>query len=186
MTGTTKAKTSSFSIQDICMIGVLTAVIVVMAQIAIPMPLGVPMTMQTFAITLAAIILGSKNSTIATIVYLLLGAVGLPVFANFTGGFAKLAGPTGGFLFSFPIMAFLIGLGAEYYQRSKVLYIVFLILGTSVNYLIGTVFFCMLTDSPLSVGLGACVIPFLPTAVIKAVLASILGLAIKKRLPSIR
>ncbi|MDO4474621.1 MAG: biotin transporter BioY [Eubacteriales bacterium] len=185
MTDTTKTKTS-FSIQEICMMGVLTAVIVVMAQIAIPMPLGVPMTMQTFAITLAAIILGAKNSAIATFVYVLLGAVGLPVFANFTGGFAKLAGPTGGFLFSFPIMAFLIGLGAEYYSRSKVHYIVFLIIGTAVNYLIGTVFFCMLTNSSISVGLGACVIPFLPTAIIKAILASILGIAVKKRLPSIR
>lgn len=104
------AKAGTFSIQDICMIGVLTAVIVIMAQIAIPMPLGVPMTMQTFAVTLAAIILGPKNSAVASIVYLLLGAVGLPVFSNFTGGFSRLAGPTGGFLLSFPIMAYIIGL----------------------------------------------------------------------------
>ena len=67
---------SKFSVRDICYAGLFAAVIAVMAQISIPMPLGVPMTMQTFAITLAAVVLGSKLSAIATLVYLLLGAVG--------------------------------------------------------------------------------------------------------------
>ena len=58
-------KTSKLSIQDMCMIGMFTAIIAIMAQLSIPMPLGVPMTMQTFAITLAAIILGGKKSAIA-------------------------------------------------------------------------------------------------------------------------
>lgn len=179
-------KAGTFSIQDICMIGVLTAVIVIMAQISLPMPLGVPMTMQTFAVTLAAIILGPRNSAVASLVYLLLGAVGLPVFSNFTGGFSRLAGPTGGFLLSFPIMAYIIGIGAENYRRSKALYLVLLILGTAANYLIGTIFFCVISGSPFAAGLGACVVPFIPTSIIKAILASMLGLAVKKRLPSIR
>ena len=66
-------QTSKFSVRDICYAGLFAAVIAVMAQISIPMPLGVPMTMQTFAITLAAVVLGSKLSAIATLVYLLLG-----------------------------------------------------------------------------------------------------------------
>ena len=53
-------QTSKFSVRDICYAGLFAAVIAVMAQISIPMPLGVPMTMQTFAITLAAVVLGSK------------------------------------------------------------------------------------------------------------------------------
>ena len=61
---------SKFSVRDICYAGLFAAVIAVMAQISIPMPLGVPMTMQTFAITLAAVVLGSKLSAIATLVYL--------------------------------------------------------------------------------------------------------------------
>ena len=96
-------QTSKFSVRDICYAGLFAAVIAVMAQISIPMPLGVPMTMQTFAITLAAVVLGSKLSAIATLVYLLLGAVGVPVLANFSGGIDKFVGPTGGFLISFPI-----------------------------------------------------------------------------------
>lgn len=86
---------SKLSIQDLCSIALCTAVIAVMAQISIPMPLGVPMTMQTFAITLAAVILGAKKGSIAALVYILLGAVGLPVLAGFTGGIQYFAGPTG-------------------------------------------------------------------------------------------
>ena len=92
---------SKFNTRDICYIALFTAVIAVMAQISIPMPLGVPMTMQTFAITLAAVVLGAKFSTLSTFIYLLLGAVGVPVLAGFSGGLDKFVGPTGGFLFSF-------------------------------------------------------------------------------------
>ena len=74
---------SKFSVRDICYAGLFAAVIAVMAQISIPMPLGVPMTMQTFAITLAAVVLGSKLSAIATLVYLLLGAVGVQLGTRF-------------------------------------------------------------------------------------------------------
>ena len=102
---------TNFKTLDLCMIGVVTAVIVIMAQISIPMPLGVPMTMQTFAITLAGIILGSKKGAVASLIYVLLGAVGVPVFANFSGGYQLLVGPTGGFIISFPIMAFIIAFG---------------------------------------------------------------------------
>ena len=117
MSQTTQAASASksrFSVRDICYAGLFAAVIAVMAQISIPMPLGVPMTMQTFAITLAAVVLGSRLSAIATLVYLALGAVGVPVLANFSGGFDKFVGPTGGFLISFPLMAYIIGLGVEH------------------------------------------------------------------------
>ena len=114
-------QTSKFSVRDICYAGLFAAVIAVTAQISIPMPLGVPMTMQTFAIALAAVVLGSKLSAIATLVYLLLGAVGVPVLANFSGGIDKFVGPTGGFLISFPIMAYIIGLGVSTGMLSRVL-----------------------------------------------------------------
>ncbi|MCI8834122.1 MAG: biotin transporter BioY [Ruminococcus sp.] len=169
------------SIQDICSIGIMTAVTAVMAQISIPMPLGVPMTMQTFAVTLAGVILGAKRGAISMAVYVLLGAVGVPVLANFSGGFQHLIGPTGGFLLSFPIMAYLIGMGTEFRKR-KGMFLLFLILGTVVNYVVGVVMFCLLMQSSLWTGISACVLPFLPTAVIKAAAASVLGLQVRERL----
>ena len=128
------ATKSKFSVRDICYAGLFAAVIAVMAQISIPMPLGVPMTMQTFAITLAAVVLGSKLSAIATLVYLALGAVGVPVLANFSGGFDKFVGPTGGFLISFPLMAYIIGLGMEHRDAFKGAFVTAVIVGTVVNY----------------------------------------------------
>ena len=112
-------QSSKFSVRDICYTGLFAAVIAVMAQISIPMPLGVPMTMQTFAITLAAVVLGSKLSAMASLVYLILGAVGVPVLASFSGGIDKFVGPTGGFLISFPLMAYIIGLGVEHRNAFK-------------------------------------------------------------------
>lgn len=181
----TQAKTrpsQKFSTKEICYVALFTAVIAVMAQISIPMPLGVPMTMQTFAITLASVVLGAKLSTVSTTIYLLLGAVGVPVLANFSGGLDKLVGPTGGFLISFPLMAFIIGLGVEHRKAFKGAFVLSLIAGTVVNYIVGVIMFCLLTKSSVMTGITACVLPFIPTAIIKAILATILGFEIRKRL----
>lgn len=171
------------SMREMCYVGLFTAVIVIMAQISIPLPLGVPMTMQTFAITLAAVVLGAKLSTYSSLIYILLGAIGVPVLANFSGGLDKFVGPTGGFLISFPLMAFIIGYGVEHKDMFKGAFVVFLILGTVANYVVGVVMFCLLTNNTVMVGITACVLPFIPTAIIKAVLASYIGFIIRKRLP---
>ena len=172
---------SKISIQDICSIAIMTAITVVLAQISIPMPLGVPMTMQTFAVTLAGIVLGAKRGAISMIIYVLLGAIGVPVLANFSGGFQHLIGPTGGFLSSFPIMAYLIGIGTKM-RRQKGMFLLFLILGTAANYAIGVLMFCILMKASIWTGITACVLPFIPTAIIKAAVASILGLKLQVRL----
>ena len=172
---------SKISIQDICSISIMTAITVVLAQISIPMPLGVPMTMQTFAVTLAGIVLGAKRGAISMIIYVLLGAIGVPVLANFSGGFQHLIGPTGGFLLSFPIMAYLIGIGTKM-RRQKGMFLLFLILGTAANYAIGVLMFCILMKASIWTGITACVLPFIPTAIIKAAVASRLGLKLQVRL----
>ena len=174
-------ETRKISTRDLCMIGLWTAVIVIMAQITIPMPMGVPMTMQTFAITLAAIVLGSKKGAIATGIYVLLGAIGLPVFAGLSGGFSYIVGPTGGFIISFPMMAYIIGLGVEK-KKNKAMFISMIIIGTIVNYIVGVMMFCGITGNSVVVGLTACVLPFIPTAIIKAVVATVMGLQIRTRL----
>ena len=94
---------------------------------------------------------------------------------------ASLVGPTGGFLLSFPLMAFVIGLGVKNRQK-KGMFVLFLVLGTALNYAVGVLMFCLLMGSSVAAALTACVLPFLPTAVIKAVLASVLGLQIRTRL----
>lgn len=177
-------KESRLSVQDMCKIALSTAIIVVMAQISIPMPLGVPMTMQTFAITFVAIVLGARNSAISSLIYILLGAIGIPVFANFSGGFDKVIGPTGGFIISFPIMALIIGIGTDCYMKNKkksfIPMLVGILGGTIINYIVGVLWFCFAMDSSVKVAFNACVLPFIPTAIIKAILAVIIGLPVRK------
>lgn len=174
-------KTSKITLSDLCSIAVFTAVIAIMSQLSVPMPMGVPMTMQTFAITLSAVVLGAKKSAVAAFIYLLLGAVGVPVFAGFSGGLQALVDPSGGFLISFPLMAYLIGYGVEH-RQIKGMFTLFIIIGTLANYAFGVLMFCLITQSGVMAALTACVIPFIPTAVIKAVLAAGLGLQIRSKL----
>ena len=175
-------KHNKLHIQDLCLIGLFTAVLAIMAQIAFPMPFGVPMTMQSFAVTLAGIVLGSRNGALSTFIYMLVGLIGLPVFANFMGGWQVLVGPTGGFILSFPLMAYLIGLGTELRSKQKYLYRLGIVLGTTLNLILGTLMFCALTNSTFAVGFTTCLLPFIPGSIIKAILASMLGLNIRRRL----
>lgn len=175
-------KNKHFNIQELCIIGLSAALMCMIAPISIPMPLGVPMTMQTFIITVVAIILGAKRGAIATLIYILLGAFGLPIFSNFTGGWQMLAGPTGGFILSFPLMAYTVGLASDLRTRKKWGLIIGITIGTIINFICGILMFCIVTESSILVGFTACVLPFLPLAIAKAVLAYLIGIQMKRRL----
>lgn len=177
---------TKLSIQDMVSVGLCTALIAILAQITIPMPSGVPLTFQTFAIVLTSIVLGAKNGALAAFLYVLLGAIGVPVLAGFRGGLQSLVGPTGGFLLSFPIMAFLIGLGAEQSRHSPPLFLLLLISGTVLNYVVGVLVFCPVTQSNLLTGITVCVLPFLPTSLIQIVIAAGIGLKLKERLTTVQ
>ena len=167
-------KKNFFTIQELCIIGLTTALICVIAPFSLPMPLGVPMTLQSFIITLMAIVLGAKRGATAALIYILLGAFGLPVFSNFTGGWQCLIGPTGGFILSFPIMAYVIGLGSSLWLG--------ILAGTVLNFAFGIAMFCLVTESSFTVGFTTCVLPFIPLTIIKWILAYIIGINIRKRI----
>ena len=99
------------NVRGITYIALFTAVICMISQLpGIPLPGGVPMTLQTLIIPLAGIVLGPADGFIAALLYLILGMIGLPVFSGFTAGIGILMGATGGFLVSFPLMPLLAGL----------------------------------------------------------------------------
>ncbi len=170
-------QTKKFSVRDLCQIGIFSAIICICAQISIPMPLGVPMTLQTFAVPLAGMILGSKKGTTSTLIYLLIGAVGLPVFAGFKGGLSVLVGATGGFIFSFPLMSLAAGIGEK--KGKKLWLIGGLILGAVINYLCGMLYFSFVTANDLRAAFMSCVLPFLPTTLIKIILVYFFGRKLK-------
>jgi biotin transport system substrate-specific component len=125
--------------------------------------------------------LGAKRGALSTLIYVILGAAGLPVFAGLAGGLGVVLGPTGGFIVSFPILAYLIGLGAD---RGLKPMIAGFAAGNVINYAAGVLYFMAVTGRGLDAAVAACVIPFIPTAVIKAVAAGAIGLKIRSRVVS--
>ncbi len=93
-------------------IAMFPALMAATAGITIPM-IGAPITLQTLFVLLAGFVLGKNDGAISMLIYLLLGLIGLPVFSGFSSGIAALMGPTGGFLLSFPIAAYVVGLLKE-------------------------------------------------------------------------
>lgn len=167
------------NILELCIIGLSTALICVLAPISIPLPIGLPITLQTFIVTVIAIALGPKRTLIATSLYVLLGAFGLPIFSNFAGGWQMLVGPTGGFILSFPIMAYIIGFSSNMRNQKNVFTIIGITIATLINFICGIAMFCIITKSNMHVGLTTCALPFIFPTVIKMVLAYFVGNKIK-------
>ena len=177
-----RAKTS---IQELCQIGVYTAVIVACAQLPpIPLPGGVPITLQSWAIALGGLLLGPKNGALAALAYVLLGAVGAPVFAGLTGGMSVILRHTGGFILSFPLVALLAGLGARKGKAGWVF--AGLIAGTLVNWLVGMVYFSWVLSTTLFYAFSMAVLPFIPTAVLRIILLPVISKGIKTALTRAR
>ena len=99
--------------------GMFAAVLAVISQISLPMPTGVPITIQVFGVALVGAVLGSRLGTTATLVYVLLGAIGLPIFANFSGGISSIVGVTGGYIWAWPIMTWLCGIRPKTENKTK-------------------------------------------------------------------
>ena len=104
----------NISIRTICFVGMFAAITSVLSIITIPTPWGVPFTLQTFAIALSGYVLGKIYGTFATLIYIILGLIGVPVYAGMSAGAGVLAGPTGGYLWGFIIMTFFCGLAADF------------------------------------------------------------------------
>ncbi len=187
---------------DMILIGLFAALIAVCAQIQIPAT--VPFTLQTFAIFLAVGLLGGKRGTVSVVIYILLGMVGLPVFAGFKGGIAALLGTTGGYIIGFIFSALLMWamekpvsslLGKETGADSKKNIFrkmagpaISMILGLIVCYIFGTAWFVIVytnTKEPIGIltALGWCVFPFIIPDLIKIALALVLTLRLRKFVP---
>lgn len=119
----------------------MTVIIVISAQLVIPA--AVPFTMQTFGVLLSLFILGGKKGTAAILVYIMLGAVGVPVFSGFGGGLGVLLGSTGGYIFGF------LGMGLIYWAitsilgKKRVIKIIAAAVGLIVCYTLGTAWFML-------------------------------------------
>ena len=171
-------------VKNMALIGIMAAVCCVLGPWSIPIG-TIPITLQVIAVYLCAYVLGAKKGTLAVIIYVLLGFIGLPVFARFSGGVASLVGPAGGYIIGFIFMAFVSGLFVERYGIKKVhLQVIGMLLGLAVCYLFGTVWFTVLNTNGMdfAAALAVCVYPFIPFDIAKIVISVILGNALKRSL----
>lgn len=157
----------------------MAAVTGVAAYLTIPIQ-PVPFTMQPFAVMLSGVILGGRYGFISMVIYLLLGGIGVPVFAGGKSGFGIIFGPTGGYLLSYPIAAFLIGYLTE--RRSSQTYLwntLALLAGLAVIYILGVWQLRSVLKLDLAKAISIGCIPYIGFDLIKVALAAYLGLKIK-------
>lgn len=157
------------------------AIIGIFAQITIPLPL-VPITGQTLAIGLAATILGARYGTLSVLLYILMGAVGIPVFSQFSGGFSVLVGPTGGFIVGFIPTAFFIGWYLEKTAFKFTQAMIANTIGMFITLLFGTAWLKIAANLSWPAAFASAFAPFIVVGLLKAALASWIGVIVRKRL----
>ena len=169
--------------KDMTETAVMAALLCVLGPFSIPLG-PVPLSLATLGVMLSVYILGTFKGTIACLIYLVMGAIGLPVFSGFSGGFAKIAGPTGGYLIGYIFLALIAGWFIHRFENKVWIQYIGMCLGTIVLYAIGTVWLARVTGMTFSEALAAGVVPFVAGDLVKIVVSIFLGRAVKKRLPS--
>ena len=160
--------------KNLILCAMFAALAAIGAAISIPLPFSpVPVTFATLAVMLAGGLLGPKYGVISACIYILLGAVGLPVFHNFTGGIGILAGPTGGFIIGYPLIALLNGILSPVALKKKegasfVLLSVFSYIASLTCYVPGIAWFMISAGAGFKSAMAMCFLPFIIGDILKA------------------
>lgn len=180
----TALKSKKLKTLDMAYIALFAVVIAVCSWISVPAT--VPFTLQTFGIFLAVGVLGGKRGTLSVLVYLLLGIIGVPVFAGFSGGIGCILGSTGGYIVGFLFSALAMWATERFWNKSKWIPALSMLLGLLICYALGTIWFMLVyakTTGAIGIwtALGWCVFPYIIPDIIKIILA----LALRKKLSSV-
>ncbi|NLD19440.1 MAG: biotin transporter BioY [Clostridiales bacterium] len=166
--------------------GIFAAITAICSFVTIPLGFTpVPVNLGTLAVFLAGGLLGPKYGPLSQLVYILVGAVGVPVFAGFRGGFGVLMGPTGGYIIGYIAATLIIGLLLDRLwdeRRNLMLCALSMALGLIVCYALGTAWFIISTGSNVEAALVSCILPFIPGDIIKIIVATILTRRLKPTL----
>ena len=174
------ASRSHARLKSMVFVALMAAFLCIFSPISIPLPL-VPITLQTFAVFLASALLGWKRGTVAVLIYLLLGLIGLPVFSGWTGGFSSFATPSSGYIIGFVFTALLTGFLIDRFPNRLWMYPVAMIAGLAVCYLFGTIWFLVYMNVWMSTPYSfweavlICVLPFLVGDAVKIAAATALS-----------
>ena len=178
-----------YTTKDMAFIALSTTIMIICAFITVPF--YVPFTMQTFALFTIIGLLGTKKAFISVSLYLLLGAIGLPVFSGFKGGIGTLLGVTGGYLIGFLLTVIVSGTLLRIFLKKRIFqsfgYFVSMLSGLIVCYAFGTIWYLLLyTNSTASISitsvLSICVFPFVLTDIVKIILSIYIVKLLKKHI----
>jgi len=172
------------SIQTICQVAIFAAIIAICAQIRMPLVGGVPFTLQTTGVALAGAILGWKKGVVAVSVYILLGAIGLPVFNGPAGGIGIIFGPTGGFILTFPLLALAAAIGARKAHIAH--WAAWISLGVAVNLTLGSLWLAFERQITLAAAFSAGMTPFWLTSLIQIAIVITAGKTLRYALVKAR
>lgn len=178
-TESSKKKGAAFRTIDLAYMALAVAMLAVCSWICIPATIS--FTMQTFAVFLIVCLLGGRRGTLSVVVYLLLGAVGAPVFAEMSGGIGCLLGPTGGYLIGFVFSALVMWAFERFLGKKLWMYAVSMVLALIVCYAFGTAWFMHVyvgedgSRAGLVTALSWCVFPYLLPDLAKIALALLIG-----------
>lgn len=175
------------NVRTICMIALLTAVTSVLSIMQIPTPWGVPFTLQTAAMALSGYLLGEKYGTVSTILYVLLGTIGVPVFAGMSAGPGVLFGATGGYIFGFIFMTLLCGIGRAHMKKGAagvIWLVVFSALGLAACHILGIIQFKFVAKMTWANAALVGSVPYLLKDIASMIGAYIVAVAIRQALKS--
>ncbi len=159
----------------------MAALICILGPLSIPIG-PVPISLTNLAIYITMYVLDTKRGSLAFIIYLLIGLCGLPVFSGFSGGPAKLFGPTGGYIIGFIPMAIVCGLVFKHFYKNKIICIIGMEAATWIAYLCGTGWLAYSTHMSFTKALSVGVIPFIIVDLIKIVISAFIGPILKERI----
>lgn len=163
----------------IVLIGLFSALTVVFSQISIPIG-AVPINLALIAVFTAGGLLGLVRGVLSQVVFILLGMVGLPVFAGFKGGVGVIAGPTGGYIVGFLCIPIIVGLFTKLLGKKAWVLSVSMLIGLLLCYALGTLWFVISTGTDFWSALAVCVFPFAIFDLIKIALSVFLVVRLKR------
>lgn len=171
------------NVQKITFTALMAALICILSPISIPLPNPMPaITLATFAVYISAYIIGPWYACAATLIYVLLGCIGLPIFSKGQAGVQVLVGPTGGYIIGYFFIAVCTGLLVQKFEKKIYMHVAGMIVGTLFCYAFGTVWLGVSMHLSPAAAIAAGVTPFLVTDAIKIVSATAICYPVRRQL----
>lgn len=179
-------QTKNKSIYTMAKVSLMAALLCILGPLSIPLPGLVPISLTNLSIYFICYVLNTKQACVSYLVYLFIGAVGLPVFSAYSGGLAKIMGPTGGYLIGFIFTTLIGSIFVQKFPSNRYLHILGFALGTLVAYVLGTLWLANVAGLTFAKALYAGVVPFLLGDTAKIIVSAIVGPILQKKLKSAR